>query len=277
MEKILLLPILFAVTTFISCSNKSEEQAIVFDYERADSLPSDYMREIGNIRVSIEQVSLAYNQFKKSNYSYLNSVIHQSSKATSYSTSNVKAIILGIYGADLNYTVSYQQSQEVVNYVDAIFKLSESLGIKNAFNRDIIEQLVKNDTTIDKSLLLTKAFRQAQLQLHSNDRAHLATLIAFGGWVESLYLMSSTIKSTTFSSVMIPDLFENSYTYFNVKKMLETFRQQYPDCNDMLKELEALENPIEEIISSRYQLTPRHIDNLHAPLQNLRSKLIGMA
>jgi hypothetical protein len=252
MKKIFLLfPI--GVLFFTSCSDNMVVNTKTYDYEKADSLPVDYLTELGNIRVSIEQVAMMNSKMKENSYSYNNSILNSANGYSKYSTSKVQAIMLGMYGADLNYAVSHNQTQDAINYIDAIINLAEKLGIKSAFNREMIEQLTSSDTTIDKSIILTRAFRHAEDNLYSQDRAQLSVLMVAGGWIESVFVATTQINAKPYNGVVNYDIWDNTFTYTNVKKMLAVFKDKYKDCNDLLVDLETLEAPINSIIQSRYQ------------------------
>lgn len=259
---------------FFSCGNEVVTKK-EYDYQKADSLPIDYLRELGNIRVSIEEIARLQKIFLEQKYSYNNSILNPAGKSTSYSSSKIQALNLGIYGSDLSYVVSFQQGQEVRNYMDVVIQLAQKLGVSSAFHQELITQLTSDDTTIDKSMLLTRAFRHAEDNMYSQERAHLATLMVAGGWIESLYLTTSMLKSKPHNSTFNSDIFDNVYTYNNVKKMLQVFENDCKDCKEVLIDLESLNIPISEMIRSKYSISEYHINRLHEPLTQIRNKVIA--
>lgn len=246
-----------------------------YDYQKADSLPVDYLRELGNIRVSIEEVAQLHEIFLNEKYSFNNGMLNSANKSSGYSNSKIQALNLGVYGSDLNYVVAFRQSQDARNYLEVVIQLAQKLGVQSAFDKELIEKLTAEDTTIDKSLLLTRAFRHAEDNMYSQERAYLATLMVAGGWIESLYLATSMLKSKPHNENLNPDIFDNVYTYFNVKKMLQVFEKDCKDCKDVLIELETINAPITELLQSKYSITETQINNLHKPLEELRNKVTG--
>lgn len=246
-----------------------------YDYQKADSLPVDYLRELGNIRVSIEEVAYLHEILLKEKYSYNSTILNPSNKSSGYSNSKIQALNLGVYGSDLNYVTAFRQSQDVRNYLDVITQLAQKLGVASAFDNEMIAQLTSEDTTIDKSLVLTRAYRHAEDNMYSQERAYLATLMVAGGWIESLYLATSILKTKPHNDHLNPDLFDNVYTYHNVKKMLKVFEKDCKDCKEVLIELETIQQPLNELLQSKYSINEKHIINLHKPLEELRNKIIG--
>lgn len=265
---------IFIALVITSCSHELVSKK-EYDYQKADSLPSDYLRELGNIRVSMEEIARLHEILLEEKYTYNNGILNPSSKSTSYSTSKVQALNLGVYGSDLSYVVSFRQPQEARNYIDVVSQLAKKLGLESAFSKELIEQLSSEDTTIDKSILLTRAFRHAEDNMFSQERAHLATLMVAGGWIESMYLAISILKSKPHNHDLNPDIFNNVYTYHNVKNMLSVFVKECKDCNEVMIDLETINAPINELIQSKYSISEVQINNLYQPLEQIRNKLTG--
>lgn len=266
-----------AVLPFLpSCGGEVVEQKSVYDYKRDDSLPPDYLRELGNFRVGMEQIAGMNESIMREKNSYNSSLLNPASKLSNYNNSKIQAINLGIYASDLSYAAAFHQTQDMRNYTDAIFQIAQKLGIQSAFDKDLLEKLASEDTTIDKAQLFSRAFRHLQENTHSHERSHLMALMITGGWVESIYLAASVLKARPLSAEMNSVLFDNAYTYQNVKNILEVFQKDCKDCKDVLIELETISAPIESlIVNSKYGITQGQLDNLHTPLSALRGKLIS--
>ncbi len=261
---------------FPSCSGDVVEQKLQYDYKRDDSLPADYIRELGTFRVGMEQIAAMNESIMTEKNSYNSQLLNPSSKVSNYNNSKIQALNLGVYASDLGYAAAFYQTQDMRNYSDAIFQIAQKLGIQGAFDKDMLEKLTSADTTIDKEQMFSRAFRHLQENMHSHERSHLMALMITGGWVESIYLASTVLKSKPLSAEMNSVLFDNAYTYQNVKKILELFQKDCKDCKEVLLELETLNGPIENlIVNSRYGITQGQMDSLHSQLVLVRGKLIS--
>jgi hypothetical protein len=271
--------IAFAIASFLflsSCSGDVAEQKPQYDYQRDDSLPPDYLRELGNFRVGMEQIASMNESIMLEKNSYNSQLLNPASKISGYNNSKIQAVNLGVYASDLSYAAAFHQTQDMRNYMDAIFQIATKLGIQSAFDKELLEKLTSADTTIDKAQLFSRAFRQLQENTHSHERSHLMALMITGGWVESIYLAASVLKQKPLSAEMHSVIFDNAYTYQNVKKILEVFQNDCKDCKDVLIELETISAPVENlIVNSKYGITREQLDNLHTPLALLRGKLVS--
>ncbi len=266
-----------AVIPFLpSCSSEAGEQKPQYDYKRDDSLPADYLRELGSFRVGMEQIASMNEKMVGEKNSYSSQILNSSSKISNYNNSKIQAINLGIYVSDLSYASAFKQTQDVRTYTDAILQIAQKLGIQSAFDKELLEKLTAPESTEDKTKLFTKAFRHLQENMHSQERSHLMALMIAGGWVESIYLAVTALKSKPLTADMNTTLFDNAYTFQNVRKILELFQTDCKDCKEVLVELEAINGPIQNlIVNSKYGITQNQLDSLHTPLAALRGKLIS--
>jgi len=113
------------------------------------------------------------------------------SNAEKYISQTRKAINLGVYGADLCYTVAYNQNQETMNYMNVTRKLADELNIGTTFNASVAEQieanLQKKDTLIR---IISDAFYKTYNSLMQNKQDKLSAFVMAGSWVEAFYITS---------------------------------------------------------------------------------------
>lgn len=271
-----ILPLFFGSFLILSSCGEGEQKVNKeYDYTRSDSLPSQYTTHLGNIRVSIEEVNALNKLFKENSYSYNNSLLNSPSKSSSYSDVRSQAVNLGIFGSDINYCLAYDQNQDVLNYVKAIVELANKLGIEKAFDEALINKLIESgDTITDKSTVLTKAYRHAQDQLHNEERAAIATMIVFGGWLEGIYIASANLKAKSGNAEINGKVFENLDTFHDVYKMLSTFKDKNKNCAEILSEMNEISGTVGNLIQTKGNFSKENIELLHGAISSLRNKQI---
>lgn len=258
----------------ISCGGGDQQVQKVYDYERSDSLPPQYTTHLGNIRVSIEEVNSLNKLFRQNGYSYNNNILNSAGKASGYSNSKSQAVNLGIYGSDVNYALAFDQNQDVLNYVKAIAELAQKLGIEKAFDETLVKKLTEgSDTVSDKSMLLTRAYRHAQDQLHNEERAAIATMIVFGGWLEGIYIASNNLKSKPGNAEINQKIFENLDTFKDVLQMLKAFEKN-KNCAEILSEANEISATIQSLIQTKGNFSAEDISTLNNVISGLRNKQI---
>jgi len=276
MKNVLLILIIGLSFGLVSCGGGDEEKPVnVYNYDRADSLSTEYTKEVVSIRGNIKETSGFYFALRNDGAEYNSTLPISPSKSSSFSTTTAKCIGMGIYGADLNYITVFGQNDVARTYVDGISKLADELGIEKAYDKELFEQIVSESDTIGlqkKSNLVSKAFRNAEDQMYNEERALYATLMVSGGWVESVYLTSHLILDNKINTSNISDYWLLCNNYFTIMKMLHVFEDN-ADAKAMLEKLTPLEGSIKKITENP-SITYKGIQGVEATISKVRKTLI---
>jgi len=267
--------LIVGVALILTSCGGDDNAAKSYDYDRSDSLSVDYTRQTLTIRGNIKETSGFYLLLKSKGGEYNKSLVNSAGNASKYSNSFDQSVNMGIYGADLNYLTVFEQTEDARKTVDAISKLSSSLGIESAFDKGSFEKIVSTSDTlnlIEKSNLISKAFRNAEDQMYSEERALMGTLMISGGWIESIYLTSQLIIDYEIDPAGLSDFWVLVYNYESVSKMLSVFGDdaEAKKMYDNYKKLETIVNKITE----KSKLKLDDIKTLNEEIGKIRSSLI---
>jgi hypothetical protein len=126
---------------------------------------------------------------KTSGSSYDGTLTNSIKNVPNYISAYNKALVIGIYGADLAYATIFDKNQEAINFLGAIEKLATEMELNNAIDQSVIKRFSRNMGKQDSLLVLSSVFfRNTDMYLKENDRAEVAALVLAGGWIEGLYL-----------------------------------------------------------------------------------------
>jgi hypothetical protein len=245
--------------------------AKTYNYEKADSLSTDYLKELGSVKVNIDLAANLYATLQDQGYEFDKTLL--TSPGQQYATSKKQALGLGMYSASLAYTAVYEQEQNTQEYLKSIIDLTNKLGIPEAFPEDLLKKLAGSDTTVNKSILLTKAYITASDQLYSEERATLVTMMVAGGFVEGLLISTGALKVKMNNQEISSGLYEQIYSYDNTIKMLEVFKDN-KDVGEVLTTFKSVNDVIQEAIHTHGRLTLDNVHNLNAAMTNIKSKLL---
>ncbi len=186
--------VIVSISLLISaCGEEQHSTAPTYNFEKADSLPSGYLEELGIVKTNIEVTAKLYARMNSVGYAYNESVLLSAGK--SFSGSSKQALGIGAVGSDLVYAASFAQSQSAMDRMKGLISTAGSLGIGEAFDEELMTKMASDDSTINKSVLLTKAYLKAKDQLFSDERAQLATMMIIGGWIEGLHVSCQMLKT----------------------------------------------------------------------------------
>jgi hypothetical protein len=175
------------------------------------------------------------------------SMLNPASNLTGYSTKFLKALNLGVYGADLGYVTMYDQSQDALGYLNSVRKLGDELGVSSAFSPALMKRFQDNFGKKDSMLgLVSTAYRQSDNYLKNNKQNDLSGLILTGGWVETMYFVTSVLKTKENDEIK-RRVAEQKTTVQSILKLLTPYAsdKQYADLiakfNDLSAAFEGIE------------------------------------
>ena len=167
--------------------------------------------------------------------SYIPGILNPVSKADKYFTERIKAVNLGVYGADLAYAASYDQKQDVQLYSKALKTIIDELGINIDFSRllsaDIKQKVNNKDTLVD---LITKTYYDTYKNLNEKSNPELAVMMVSGMWVELMYIATNISNETYHNSNIVKMVADQKDSYTKLMKILNEYNTK-PD----IKELES--------------------------------------
>lgn len=109
-----------------------------------------------------------------------------------YLTNGKKTLNMGVYSSDVGYTSLYKQTQETVFFLDNVRKLSDDIGLSDAFDQSMFTRVESNIENRDSLLqILSSSYDLANQYLKENNRMNTSVLMIAGGWIESMYLAAN--------------------------------------------------------------------------------------
>lgn len=175
----------------VSCSQGKEDRS--FNDDEIES-NDDYeeLSELREIFYDLYSPTDAHKLIQNFDITFNPDILNPVENQYRYISSGKNAVNLGIYGADLSFCHLFGQAQEAINYMTAIYRLADRLGVGG----DIVSQTERamERSVFDPDSLFSKAgdiYYQADIKLKENEREGAAALILAGGWVEALYIGAS--------------------------------------------------------------------------------------
>ena len=134
----LLTPSIFSLSLMIiSCGGEEiKDTGPKYNYEKADSLPSGYLEELGVVKTNIESSAQLFKHMNKKGYAYNDGAMLSASK--SFSGSSKQAMGIGAIGSDLVYSASFAQTQSAMDRMKGLLSTASALGVAEAFDEELI-------------------------------------------------------------------------------------------------------------------------------------------
>lgn len=117
-----------------------------------------------------------------------------------YITNQSMALNLGIYTCDLSFASLYDQTQMIIDYMNAAKSMAEGLGILDAVAKEDIDRLEQNIHDTDVIMeIVSKTYLNSNSYLEDNDQSSIAAIVLTGGWMEGLYISTQLVDMKDFN------------------------------------------------------------------------------
>ncbi len=136
--------------------------------------------------------------FKKSGLKYKDGITSSQKDASKYTTNLTKALNLGVYSADLSYTVLNKQNQEAMNCMKLCRQLADNLGMGSVFDQGNLSGRFEKNLGNEDSLAYIIAELQmvTDMYLDENNQQQITSIVFSGAWIESLYIGSKVYEKS---------------------------------------------------------------------------------
>ena len=205
------------------------------------------------------------------NAAFILTITNPVSNVERYLTESSKAINLGIYGTDLSYAATYNQKQEVVNYMNICKTLIDELNISGAITPEIINQVEQNQDNKDFLVnLVTNTFYDAYELLCQSGRGSSSMLVVAGSWVEALYIATHISISTFDNKEMVNLIVDQKQSLEKLISLMESMSDD-DAVTGVVKQL----SPIRDIYNSiDGNISKTQLDNITKEILAVRTQMI---
>lgn len=209
-----------AVFVLPACKNDGGNEK-----EEIDSVAVQNRDKAAKVFYSIPSPAELASMIKVTGAKFDKAVMNPVSNVTKYTTNESKALNLGVYGADLSYASTFDQTQESMQYMGICKKLADGLGITNAVNENTVKRLENNLNNKDSLLsIISDTYMETDMYLKSNDRASTAALVVAGGWVEGLFISVNVANNNKSNTDILERVADQKVILDNLLGLLESYK-----------------------------------------------------
>ncbi len=249
---------------FIACNSRNEAEQDNTEQKVVDEVfGKSKTVKINNKLFGIPSPFLTANRGKTYKAKFNRVLINPVEKQRTYFTQFKQAINLGIYGADVSYMTIYNQLSDVEAYIAAIKLLSEEIGIGNAVDEKTISRIEQNTQNRDSLMfLIADLFKNSDTFLFKSSRTELGVLILSGGWIESLYFITQTLKYDENQDILNL-VGEQKQPLNNLIELISPYYKQVStDYDKLITELTELASIFDQV-KFEYQYKQSKFDTIH--------------
>lgn len=208
---------------------------------------------------------------------YDNSLLNKHERAKLYTTSRSKALNLGIYGAELNYLIHFEQTQRSMRHLIASKYLATQIGVAMAFSEETMTEYESNVENTDSLInIIFMAYDNVKKVLKSEDQFLLSTLVITGSWIENMYIATKLLpyyKSKETKAKLVTKVVEQRSYLIKIKELVNALDE---GDNIYVNELMVDLNRIDSVYCSFGDklLTEDDVLTLQTHIGDLRNRII---
>ena len=160
-----------------------------------------------------------YSNKSNKNVSFLNSPDNQKN----YTDNKAKALNFGIYSCDLSYCSIFEIGSEALKYFKTVKQLGDQIGVSSAIQPEVLKRLEGNVANPDSLTLITDDVYFSSFEtLENSKQGPTLSLVVAGGWIESLYIVTSLGKYEP-NSPLVNRVADQKYTLENLIEFLKKY------------------------------------------------------
>ena len=244
--KIIKIATVILLMSFCSCRNSNVRQGGL-TFPVADSVPAAEAEKLSeeavadivqNIASPVEIAAILQSMQIPFSAGYLAST----QEAEKLTTNFRKAVMLGIYGADLGYLNIYGKTGNSVDVLSAIKRLADGLRVGQFFDFETLKRLSASKSNLDSLLFLSvNSYNQIDNYLRDNDRGSISALMITGVWIEGQYLATQVALSHD-DEILRDRIGEQKIILGDLLMLLRPYRgssEEYGSLYDMMEQIRA--------------------------------------
>jgi hypothetical protein len=176
-----------------------------------------------------------------------------------YNTNKSMAINLGVYTCDLSFASLYDQTQLIINYMNAAKKMADGLGILNAIDQEDIDMLEENIHNTDVIMdIVSQTYLNSNSYLEDNGQPAVASMVLTGGWIEGLYISTQLVDMKDFNgNKLVGRIIDQKLSIDILIDLLETSKG-HPAIDDLIAQVTKVKVIFDKITLKTTPIRPEY-------------------
>jgi hypothetical protein len=181
------------------------------------------------------------------------------SNVNSYVTNKSMALNLGIYTCDLSFASLYEQTQLIIDYMNAAKKMADGLGILKAIDQATIDRLEENINNSEVIMeIVSETFMNSNSYLEENGQPAVATMVLVGGWFEGLYISTQLVDMKDFNGNKLVSRIIDQKLSIDILLNLLNESKGNPAVDEIIAQVQRLKIVFDKISISASPVRPEY-------------------
>ena len=259
--------LIFALIIFAGCktdNNNKPNDIVIAD-------------EVENFVYPIPTPFEITQMIEQSGAAYIADLMNPTGKVDEYFSEKSQALNLGVYGADISYSSTYNNASHTREILACSKKLSDNLGISTMFKQKLItrvENNIENQDSLYK--IVSESYYDTFNFLNQNGKGSIAVIILAGGWIEGVYLSTQAALLSENKDNIVQGIAQQKFTVNALIPLLENYKENTDvvEILTLIKEFQEIFNKVEQKDDDLY-ISPELFDELLKFTEKARTEIVA--
>ena len=196
----------------------------------------------------------------------------QYGNVNNYVTNKSMALNLGIYTCDLSFASLYEQTQLIIDYMNAAKKMADGLGILKAIEQSTIDKLEENINNSEVIMeIVSETFMNSNSYLEDNGQPAIAAMVLVGGWFEGLYISTQLVDMNDFNgNKLVGRIIDQKLSIGILLNLLESSKGN-PAVDELIVQVNKLKAVFDKISITTSPVRPEFDQDIQYNCSEIRS------
>lgn len=224
---------------------------------------------ITEIKQNIDQAKKIFNALpsplesavliKQTGAAFNDKLLNPVSKQDSYVTRKSQALNLGVYTCDLSFASLYEQTQLLIDYMNAAKKMADGLGILKAIQQEDVDKLEENINNKEIIMeVVSQTFMNSNSELEDNGQTSTATTVLVGGWIEGLYISTQLVDNSNINGNKLVGKIIDQKLSINILVDLLNQSKGDPSIDELILQVQKIKTVFDKIDISTSAIRPEY-------------------
>jgi len=199
----ILILFLFFASLLVGCRSggtKATKEDVKIDVPKDNSAVYEDIKKAEKIFNALPSPLESAMLIKSAGARFDETLLNPVGNVNNYVTNKSMALNLGIYTCDLSFASLYEQTQLIIDYMNAAKKMADGLGILKAIEQSTIDKLEENINNSEIIMeIVSETFMNSNSYLEDNGQPAVAAMVLVGGWFEGLYISTQLVDMNDFN------------------------------------------------------------------------------
>lgn len=161
----------------------------------------------------------------------------------------------------------YEQTQMIIDYMNAAKKMADGLGILKAIDQESIDRLEENINNTEVIMdIVSTTFMNSNSYLEDNRQPAVAAMVLVGGWFEGLYISTQLVDMKDFNgNKLVGRIIDQKLSIGILMNLLETSKGN-PAVDELLIQVAKLKLVFDKISITTSAVRPEYDKNTNTTM-----------